>query len=285
VASSFWGAAWCDHLGAFSEYRDELARGRIYLRNASLEDLRICEGRVTAMVKGSGVFKVTMDVQSLSAPRWRALRVRCAGQLGSVEELLRGELSEEVKQAMLHLHTGLLPTPEQISLACSCPDTEQMCMHVAAVMYGVGARLDDQPGRLFALRGVDSADMLRAVEPVRPAPPPPVPRARPRKGGRRVKGSAPITTSRKPRSPPSPRGSKQRAVHPRDLGTIGLSAEAVQLLIRIINEPGLSAGDLSRLLSLSPALVTEGLSALEERELVHLVSSTQGGGYHRLRRG
>lgn len=35
-----------------------------------------------------------------------------------------------------------------------------MCKHVAATLYGVGARLDKQPELLFALRGVDAKDMI-----------------------------------------------------------------------------------------------------------------------------
>jgi uncharacterized Zn finger protein len=35
-----------------------------------------------------------------------------------------------------------------------------MCKHVAAVLYGVGARLDEKPALLFALRGVDENQLL-----------------------------------------------------------------------------------------------------------------------------
>ena len=35
-----------------------------------------------------------------------------------------------------------------------------MCKHVAAVLYGVGARLDEQPELIFALRRVDAKDLV-----------------------------------------------------------------------------------------------------------------------------
>jgi len=35
-----------------------------------------------------------------------------------------------------------------------------MCKHVAAVLYGIGARLDHQPEWLFALRKVDKEDLV-----------------------------------------------------------------------------------------------------------------------------
>ncbi len=35
-----------------------------------------------------------------------------------------------------------------------------MCKHVAAVLYGIGARLDEQPELLFRLRKVDEKDLI-----------------------------------------------------------------------------------------------------------------------------
>jgi uncharacterized Zn finger protein len=41
-----------------------------------------------------------------------------------------------------------------------------MCKHVAATLYGIGARLDAAPELLFTLRQVDAQDLIaRAVEP------------------------------------------------------------------------------------------------------------------------
>jgi uncharacterized Zn finger protein len=55
---------------------------------------------------------------------------------------------------------GLFPTPKEIDLDCSCPDWADLCKHVAASLYGVGARLDQKPELLFLLRGVDPADLI-----------------------------------------------------------------------------------------------------------------------------
>jgi uncharacterized Zn finger protein len=59
--------------------------------------------------------------------------------------------------------TGLFPAPKEITFNCSCPDWASMCKHVAAVLYGVGARLDQQPEFLFALRRVDANDLVGQV--------------------------------------------------------------------------------------------------------------------------
>ena len=55
---------------------------------------------------------------------------------------------------------GLFPAPAEIEFSCSCPDWASMCKHVAAVLYGVGARLDEQPELLFKLRKVDEKDLI-----------------------------------------------------------------------------------------------------------------------------
>ena len=91
------------------------------------------------------------------------MTAECAGKIDSVVELLRGSLSRGVMEIVTRKGEGLFPTPKEISLSCSCPDWALMCKHVAATLYGVGARLDDSPELLFALRGVDPADMVVAA--------------------------------------------------------------------------------------------------------------------------
>jgi len=55
---------------------------------------------------------------------------------------------------------GLFPSPTEIKLSCSCPDWASMCKHVAAVLYGIGARLDQQPELLFKLHKVDEKELI-----------------------------------------------------------------------------------------------------------------------------
>jgi uncharacterized Zn finger protein len=43
-----------------------------------------------------------------------------------------------------------------------------MCKHVAAVLYGVGARLDAQPELLFRLRAVDERDLIAQIDTAMP---------------------------------------------------------------------------------------------------------------------
>ena len=155
IAGTFWGAAWCKNLEAYSDYANRLPRGRTYARNGSVIDLQIERGRVQALVSGSTLYDVEIDIRPLARKRWTAITSRCAGQIGSLVELLQGTISRGVMEIVTRKGEGLFPAPRDISLRCSCPDWATMCKHVAAVLYGVGARLDTRPELLFELRGVD----------------------------------------------------------------------------------------------------------------------------------
>ncbi|MFH1158290.1 MAG: SWIM zinc finger family protein [Pseudomonadota bacterium] len=160
IAASFWGKAWCEHLESFSDYENRLPRGRSYVRNGSVLDLKVEKGRVNALVQGSSLYKVTIGIAALSSGKWDALRARCAGEIGSVVELLQGRLSASVMKTVADREQGLFPAPREITLQCSCPDWADMCKHVAAALYGIGARLDKEPELLFVLRNVDHRELI-----------------------------------------------------------------------------------------------------------------------------
>ena len=160
IAATFWGKAWCEHLESFSDFSNRLPRGRSYVRNGSVVDLQILPGKVTARVAGSSLYSVEITIQSLATAQWKKLCGRCAGQIGSLIDLLKGKLSDGVMQVMTARDDGLFPAPAQIEMDCSCPDYAGMCKHIAAVLYGVGARLDLQPELLFRLREVDHTELI-----------------------------------------------------------------------------------------------------------------------------
>jgi uncharacterized Zn finger protein len=163
IASTFWGKAWCDNLEAYSDYANRLPRGRTYVRNGSVVDLQVCEGKVTARVSGSSLYKIEIKIKPLAASLWKSIQTECAGKIDSLIELLQGKLSSSVMQIVTRPARGLFPTPKEIDLDCSCPDWADLCKHVAASLYGVGARLDQNPELLFLLRGVDPADLIGKV--------------------------------------------------------------------------------------------------------------------------
>ena len=160
IAKTFWGKAWCDNLEQYSDYDNRLPRGRTYARNGSVLDLKITEGKVAALVMGSSLYKVSVNVAAVPATQWQAVCAGCAGSIDSLVELLQGRLSKAVMERICTPKTGLFPAPKEIDFNCSCPDWATMCKHVAAVLYGIGARLDEQPELLFSLRRVHANDLV-----------------------------------------------------------------------------------------------------------------------------
>jgi len=160
IAKSFWGKAWCDNLESYSDYESRMPRGRTYVRNGSVMDLQIGAGKVTALVCGTEMYQIDITIARLPKPRWRSVISACAGQIESVVDLLQGKLSPAILQTLARRGTGLFPEPAEIGLECSCPDWATMCKHVAAALYGVGARLDARPELFFALRQVDQTELL-----------------------------------------------------------------------------------------------------------------------------
>jgi uncharacterized Zn finger protein len=163
IARNFWGKAWCENLERYSDFENRLPRGRTYVRNGSVVDLQIERGRVRAMVSGAEIYEVKIDITTVASSRWKAICADCARSIGSLVELLQGKLSKNVMERVCREGEGLFPAPSEIKMSCTCPDWAGMCKHVAATLYGAGARFDAVPDLLFALRGVDCAELIKGV--------------------------------------------------------------------------------------------------------------------------
>lgn len=165
ISHTFWGDAWCKNLERYQDYAYRLDRGRSYLRSGAVIDLQIAAGQVAARVVGSASqpYRVEITITAVAAPAWAAIQRACAGSIGSLVDLLAGTLSEAVMARLCAAGTGLFPAPDAIRFTCSCPDHATMCKHVAATMYGVGARLDARPELLFTLRKVTADELLASA--------------------------------------------------------------------------------------------------------------------------
>lgn len=160
IATTYWGMAWCKNLESYSDYSNRLPRGRTYVRNGSVIDLKIAKGEITALVSGSSIYKVKIAITKIITDKWNKIVNECAGKIDSLIELLQGKFSKAVMEIMINPEKGLFPYPKEIKLSCSCPDWADMCKHVAAVLYGVGARLDKRPEELFMLRQADHVELI-----------------------------------------------------------------------------------------------------------------------------
>ena len=153
---SWWGKAWCANLEQYADYASRLERGTRYLRSGAVVDLKIQSGRVEAKVQGrrKSPYKVEIRIGRLSEEKCQDIMARCNRRIESIEKLVSGEFPEDLKDVFTQ-EGGLFPTPKEISFQCSCPDWAMMCKHVAAVMYGIGVRFDENPFFFFSLRGID----------------------------------------------------------------------------------------------------------------------------------
>jgi uncharacterized Zn finger protein len=163
IASTFWGKAWCANLESYADFAHRLDRGRSYVRQGAVVDLQIESARVRSHVAGTRLYDVEVGIHPLEPARWKALVAGCGDRIESVVSLLEGRLPDEVLRLVTHRERGLFPAPCQISMTCTCPDWAGLCKHVAATLYGVGARLDERPELLFLLRGVDPKDLVHAA--------------------------------------------------------------------------------------------------------------------------
>ena len=160
IATTFWGKSWCEHLERYSDFANRLPRGRTYARNGSILDLQIHPGEISALVSGSELYKINIKITRLAQPRWQAACDDCSQSIHSLIDLMRGKLGSDVIERLTDKKKGIFPEPNEIQQSCDCPDYADLCKHLAAVLYGVGHRLDTDPQLLFVLRGVDQADLI-----------------------------------------------------------------------------------------------------------------------------
>ena len=163
MATTFWGRAWCDNLLRYSDFANRMPRGRKYMRSGSVVHLEVEAGRVRALVSGTDLYEIEIGIEPLPAERWAALRTACAGEVTSLVALLSGAPPVRVMEIVSRPGEGLFPAPGEVTLHCSCPDWAAMCKHVAAALYGIGARLDHAPEQLFGLRGVSADELVGAA--------------------------------------------------------------------------------------------------------------------------
>jgi uncharacterized Zn finger protein/aryl carrier-like protein len=162
LARTWWGKSWNQNLERYADYSNRIGRGRSYVRHGAVLDLRIAAGEVTALVQGSSSqpYEIKISIAAIGASAWRAIKKQCDGRLKSLQDLLAGKFPKELSEIFLSEGNGLFPSPKEIKFACSCPDWASMCKHVAAALYGIGARLDEDPSLFFTLRNVRTDDLV-----------------------------------------------------------------------------------------------------------------------------
>lgn len=162
IAKTWWGTAWIQNLESYADYSNRIGRGKSYVRTGSVVDMRIHEGHISALVQGTRAKPYSVDIHILpiNEAKWKKITKKTSSSIDSIEALLEGKFPDDAKELLTMKNSGLFPSPKEISFDCSCPDWANMCKHVAAVLYGVGARLDDDPSLLFKLRKIDINEII-----------------------------------------------------------------------------------------------------------------------------
>ena len=163
IANTWWGTAWNNNLESYADYSNRIRRGSAYVKNGMVLDLQINVGVVTGLVQGSGrsPYKVIIKIDKLPDNKWNKIVELCSHKIVNMAELTRGKFPEELAELFLRQGQGLFPSPKEIHLDCSCPDWADMCKHVAAVLYGIGARFDQDPLLFFKLRDIKFEELLK----------------------------------------------------------------------------------------------------------------------------
>jgi len=161
IIDSWWGQAWCDNLEHYADYESRIERGKRYVRSGAVIDLKITGSKILARVQGQrrSPYKVEIHISSLNEEHCQMIASKCSKNIKNLEALINGDFPDELKELFTG-ENGIFPTPREISFRCSCPDWAVMCKHVAAVLYGVGVRFDENPFMFFTLRGIDVTRMV-----------------------------------------------------------------------------------------------------------------------------
>lgn len=167
IAASWWGKSWNKNLEGYADYSNRIGRGRSYVRHGAVLDLQIKPGEVSALVQGSTArpYEVTINIDPIAKRTWNRLTKESEGKLDSLPGLLAGKFPKAIGELFTERGKGLFPTPKEIRFSCSCPDMASMCKHVAAALYGVSARMDEEPALFFTLRNAELEELVsRAVK-------------------------------------------------------------------------------------------------------------------------
>lgn len=157
ISSSWWGKAWCDNIDYYADNYNRLDRGKKYVRADAVVDLTIDKGKVSAKVVGSRKtpYDVSVVIDPIKKTSYDKIISVAEGKLKSLGALEKGEFPQEYKELFTSKAEGLFPKLSEIHFSCSCPDSSRLCKHIAAVLYAIGNRLDDNPLLFLELRGID----------------------------------------------------------------------------------------------------------------------------------
>ena len=170
LVRNWWGRAWNRSLEQHASISSRVGRGKSYVRNGMVLDLRASSGTATALVQGNAAqpYEVVMDIAPVDPDKWEWICEQVRGEIGALEVLYDGRFSDDVESLFCHRVDGIFPMPREMEFSCTCADTEELCKHAAAILYAVGTRMDEDPELFFRLRQVPPEDLITEGAPIPP---------------------------------------------------------------------------------------------------------------------
>jgi len=162
IGDSWWSQRFIAVLESFG-IGSRLQRGKRYARAGQVLSLEFVPGQVRASVQGSRAkpYRVFIETEILTDLEWASIEDVMASRAVFLARLLSGEMPEEIEEAFVESATTLFPVSvDDLVSACSCPDWENPCKHVAAAFYLMAEAFDDDPFLIFAWRGRDKDQLL-----------------------------------------------------------------------------------------------------------------------------
>lgn len=165
MAATWWSERFTSVLESYG-LGGRMQRGRRYARTGQVLSLDTRAGQIAAPVQGSrrSPYRVTISLPQPTAAQWRKIEKAMAAKIGFVAQLLAGELPTDLEDVFSAAGTPLFPRSwREVGADCTCPDWENPCKHIAAVLYVFADRLDADPWLLLVWRGRTREELLAAL--------------------------------------------------------------------------------------------------------------------------
>jgi uncharacterized Zn finger protein len=165
IGDTWWSQRFIAVLESFG-IGSRLQRGKRYARTGQVLSMEVAAGQVRASVQGSRVkpYRLFIETTVLSGPQWEMIEDVMASSAVFSARLLADEMPEEIEEAFVDSSTSLFPaSADELDSACSCPDWENPCKHIAAVFYLLAEAFDEDPFLIFAWRGRGKEELLAGL--------------------------------------------------------------------------------------------------------------------------
>ena len=165
IGDTWWSQRFIALLESFG-MGSRLQRGKRYARTGQVVAMDIGPAQVTASVQGSRTrpYRVFIETHALTAAEWDGVESAMASNAAFVAPLLAGEMPHEIEEAFASSSGSLFPaSAADLEAACSCPDWENPCKHIAAVFFLLAEAFDDDPFLIFAWRGRTKEELLAGL--------------------------------------------------------------------------------------------------------------------------